>query len=267
VVVIGGQDLSVDGAGMTGAALLAGRSALHGGAGRVYVGLLESEKEAEELRWDPGAPELMLRRLSTLLHGELLHSSTVVCGCGGGALISRLLPAVLSRARRLVLDADALNAIANDAMLQALLQQRAGRRWFTVLTPHPLEAARLLSQTTAQVQENRLESANVLAEKYGAVCVLKGSGTVISAPGQTPLINPTGNGLLGTAGTGDVLAGLIASSIAHREVDGEAALTDGVARAVFQHGWLADRWGEAAGCSNDPALSAGRLADRVRPVR
>jgi ADP-dependent NAD(P)H-hydrate dehydratase / NAD(P)H-hydrate epimerase len=271
VVVVGGQDLNVDGAGMTGAALLAARSALHGGAGRVYVGLLESEKGAEGLRWDPAAPELMLRRLSTLLSGDLLHTSTVVCGCGGGASISRVLPAVLSRARRLVLDADALNAIANDTALQALLQQRSGRHWFTVLTPHPLEAARLLNQTTAQVQENRLRSAGRLAEKYGAVCVLKGSGTVISAPGQTPLINPTGNGLLGTAGTGDVLAGLIASAIARREDEGEAALTDGVARAVFQHGWLADHWGTSAGrahdAHSDSALSAGRLAERVRPIR
>jgi ADP-dependent NAD(P)H-hydrate dehydratase / NAD(P)H-hydrate epimerase len=271
VVVVGGQDLNVDGAGMTGAALLAARSALHGGAGRVYVGLLESDKGAEGLRWDPAAPELMLRRLSTLLSGDLLHTSTVVCGCGGGASISRVLPAVLSRARRLVLDADALNAIANDTALQALLQQRSGRHWFTVLTPHPLEAARLLNQTTAQVQENRLRSAGRLAEKYGAVCVLKGSGTVISAPGQPPLINPTGNGLLGTAGTGDVLAGLIASAIARREDEGEAALTDGVARAVFQHGWLADHWGTSAGrahdAHSDSALSAGRLAERVRPIR
>jgi ADP-dependent NAD(P)H-hydrate dehydratase / NAD(P)H-hydrate epimerase len=268
VVVIGGQDLSIDGSGMTGAALLAARSALHGGAGRVYVGLLGSPEGADELRWDPMAPELMLRRVAVLMGGDLLQAATVVCGCGGGTSVSSVLPAVLSRARRLVLDADALNAIARDEMLQTLLCQRRAKQLFTVLTPHPLEAARLLDKATDAIQADRLQSAKLLAERFGAVCVLKGSGTVISAPGQTPLLNPTGNALLATAGTGDVLAGLIASAIACGE-NSAAVLTDRVARAVYQHGWLADRWEEPAGCSakgEDSPLSASLLADRVRPV-
>jgi ADP-dependent NAD(P)H-hydrate dehydratase / NAD(P)H-hydrate epimerase len=266
VVVIGGQDIGVEGAGMTGAALLAARAALHGGAGRVFVGLLGATEGRGELRWDPVAPELMLRRVSTLLGGELLDTSTVVCGCGGGKSISSVLPAALSRAKRLVLDADALNAIACDDMLRTLLRQRRGRHVFTVLTPHPLEAARLLSKTTEALQMDRLRSASLLAEEFGAVCVLKGSGTVVCAPGQTPFINPSGNALLATAGTGDVLAGLIASAIAIRDDNSETDLMDRVARAVFQHGWLADNWHAQSVCSTPASLDAGRLAEQVRPV-
>jgi len=90
--------------------------------------------------------------------------------------------------------------------------------------------------------------------------VLKGSGTVIAAPAQRPLINPTGCAALATAGTGDVLAGMIGSALALPDRDASQTL-DLVAQAVFQHGWLADHWGTAA----EP-LRAGLLAARVQPL-
>jgi hypothetical protein len=111
---------------------------------------------------------------------------TVVCGCGGGQAIRPHLPAVLSRSAKLVLDADALNTIAQDSGLQTLLVRRASAGLPTVLTPHPLEAARLLGCTLAQVQSDRCAAAQSLAQRWSCVVVLKGAGTVVAA-WSTPL--------------------------------------------------------------------------------
>ena len=110
-------------------------------------------------------------------------------------------------AGRLVLDADALNALATDVQLMTLLRHRAQRSQATVLTPHPLEAARLLGCDVATVQADRLAAAAELTALTRCVVVLKGSGSVVAAPDRTPHINGTGNASLATGGTGDVLAG------------------------------------------------------------
>ena len=226
---------------MAGAALLAASAALHGGAGRVYVGLLGQP----QIDCDVAQPELMFRDPQALPWASL----TVVCGCGGGASVATLLPAILAQAPRLVLDADALNAIAHRPDLAADVRRRADGGLATVLTPHPLEAARLLGTTTAEVQRDRLAAAQALAARMAAVVVLKGSGTVIAAPGQAPHINPTGNGLLATAGTGDVLAGLTGARLAAGQPAFQAACD-----AVYQHGAAADAWPHGHG------LTAGALA-------
>nr|WP_310740806.1 NAD(P)H-hydrate dehydratase [Aquincola sp. J276] len=196
VVVIGGAP------GMAGAARLAGRAALAAGAGRIYLSLLDPEAAG-----DDGRPELMHRPAAWSDTAGLLTAATVVCGCGGGQAVAALLPPVLEHVPRLVLDADALNAIAADATLQQALAARARRGQHTVLTPHPLEAARLLGCSAAQVQADRLNAALQIAARLQVVVVLKGSGTVLAAPARLPMINATGNALLATAGTGDVLAG------------------------------------------------------------
>ena len=156
VAVIGGEGLDRRGMGMTGAALLAASAALHGGAGRVLGSLLDDGA----MGLDETLPELMFRRLDAID----LRSLTVVCGCGGGDAVRAVLPLVLSQAPRLVLDADALNAVAADTGLRALVRARAGRQLVTVLTPHPLEAARLLGSNAAAVQYNRLAAARQLAD-------------------------------------------------------------------------------------------------------
>ena len=120
------------------------------------------------------APELMLLHPYLLLQPERLAQSSVVCGCGGGSAIGTWLPTALGRAPRLVLDADALNAIAADPALHPLLRQRRARGWTTVITPHPLEAARLMEGTTADVMADRLSAARLLAQRWGVICVLKG---------------------------------------------------------------------------------------------
>lgn len=236
IAIVGGAP------GMTGAALLAGSAALHAGAGRVLVGLLD----AGSMAVDASQPEIMFRRVESLE----FKSMTVACGCGGGTdAIRAVLPRACSTAARLVLDADALNALAMDSQLQSLMKARAARSAPTVLTPHPLEAARLLDTTAAQVQADRLAAARELTNRFRCVVVLKGSGTVIAAPGEVSVINPTGNARLGTAGTGDVLAGLVAARMGAGLPAFQAACD-----AVWVHGSMADHWPEGS------ALTASRLA-------
>ncbi len=233
VLVVGGA------AGMAGAAWLAGRAALAAGAGRVYVCPLDDDASL----LDDSHPELMGRRHAWQLAPELLATLTVACGCGGGDAVRAALPALLSHAGRLLLDADGLNAIAADPMLQTLLRQRAGRGRPTLLTPHPLEAARLLQSQAAEVQADRHAAAAALCARYGCAVLLKGSGTIIAAPGQLPLVNPTGNAALATAGTGDVLAGWTAGLWAQAPGCSAQAMASA---AAWQHGRAADRWPAAA---------------------
>lgn len=252
VGVLGGQLPGSGGIGMAGAAVLAARAALHAGAGRVYLALIGDGPTPSH---DPVCPELMLRQPSALLAPDHLALPVLVVGCGGGDAIREWLPQALA-CPRLVIDADGLNALAHDPALQRLTQRRQARGWVTVLTPHPLEAARLLGIGTADVMADRLGNARLLSERFGVITVLKGSGTVVAEPGGLPWINATGNARLATAGTGDVLAGMIGAALA-RPHDSSA---EAVRRAVAAHGGLADHW--PAG----PALTAGQLALAARPL-
>lgn len=236
VFVIGGA------AGMVGAVHLAARAALAAGAGRVYLGSLAGEQGVDVTR-----PELMHRPPATLLEPGPLQRATVVAGCGGGDFIAAVLPALLRHAARLVLDADALNAIAADAPLRTALAARGRRGAPTVLTPHPLEAGRLLGRGAADVQTDRPGAARALATEFGAVIVLKGSGTLIAAPGRALAVNATGNARLASAGTGDVLAGWLGGLWARTG----ANAADAAGAAVFQHGLAAEH---AAG--QGPLLAA-----------
>jgi hydroxyethylthiazole kinase-like uncharacterized protein yjeF len=184
----------------------------------------------------------------------VLAAATVVCGCGGGSAVRAALPRLLSLVPRLVLDADALNAIAADTGLQTQLQARATRGHTSVLTPHPLEAARLLGTTTAEVQSDRLAAARALADRFGGVVLLKGSGSVVAVPGRVPWINPTGSAALASAGTGDVLAGWIGGLWApQRHADAALACT---LAAAWQHGHAADTSGRAV-------MRAAELVERL----
>jgi hydroxyethylthiazole kinase-like uncharacterized protein yjeF len=177
-----------------------------------------------------------------------IEDMAVVCGCGGGAQIADWLPKLFAGSRALVLDADGLNAVATNPKLGTLLRQRSDRGQATVITPHPLEAARLLGTSTEELQRDRLGAAKELAQRFLCTVVLKGSGTVISSPGEVPLINPTGSSRLASAGTGDVLAGMIGAGLA-QGLDTTRAAAD----AVFRHGQLADVW------PTHHALTASRL--------
>jgi hydroxyethylthiazole kinase-like uncharacterized protein yjeF len=247
VLVIGGAP------GMAGAAWLAARAALAAGAGRVYASLLDPAAG-----FDNGRPELMLRPALWQAAPATLQAATVVCGCGGGEAVNAALPPLLSRAGRLLLDADALNAIAADAALPPLLRGRAARGLPTLLTPHPLEAARLLGSSAAQVQRERPAAARRLAAETGAAVLLKGSGSVIATPDGRWWINPTGNAALASPGTGDVLAGWAGG----RWAQGPDAAPEAVAcAAAWTHGHAADRWAADGGTG---PLMAAELVDAMR---
>lgn len=220
VIVAGGAH------GMSGAAVLAATAAAHCGAGRVFAAFLEDPPA-----YDPVHPELMCRRAEDVD----LSKGVIVLGPGLGTspeacdLVARGLAADAPA----VIDADALNLIAAESALQRRL---AERRAPVLLTPHPLEAARLLETSAVQVQSDRLSAARSLAQRFNAFVVLKGSGSVLARPGGEVAINTTGNPALATAGSGDVLAGICGALLAQHWDAWEATLG-----AVWMHGHAADR--------------------------
>ncbi len=227
LAVIGGHR------GMVGAALLAARAGLHAGAGKVYVGLLGPDAPTA----DPLQPELMLRSVDDAMAGDV-----IVAGPGAGrspsatsvSMFERtVLPALVALAKPLVLDADALNAIAYH---DTLAREVAGRtRAATLLTPHPAEAGRLLGLSTAEVQADRLAAALALAKRFHAHVVLKGAGSICASPDGQWAINATGNPGLASGGTGDVLAGIVGALLC-QGLDAPRALRYG----VCVHGAAAD---------------------------
>ena len=220
VAILGGAG------GMSGAALLAGRAALKLGAGRVYVGLLE-----EKAFLDFQNLELMLRHPDDAL-GQDLDALVVGPGLGEGERAETLVRAALATDLPCVLDADALNLIAEDPELR---QACARRTADTLLTPHPAEAARLLALPTAEVQADRVKAAKILSSNLNAHVVLKGNGSILVARDGHWFINTSGNPGMASAGMGDVLAGLLGGLLAQR-YSGESALVLG----VHLHGAAAD---------------------------
>lgn len=214
--------------GMLGAPVLASRAGLHAGAGRIYTGFLAPQFPP----YDSVQPELMMRAAEAVDLG-MLQAVAAGPGLGDDDDAAMCLAHVLAaRPAALVLDADALNLLAGRPDWQRLLAQRPSP---AVLTPHPLEAARLLGRTAADVQADRVAAAREIALKYGVITVLKGSGTVID-DGRRTYVNPTGNAGLATAGTGDVLTGIIGALLAQGMPPLEAA-----AAAVWVHGKAAER--------------------------
>ncbi len=171
VVVLGGAPQ------MRGAAWLAATAAISAGAGRVYAALPDDDGQP----W-PARPELMHWDTARWQSPPQQWQDVIaVCGCGGGTAIADALRLVLAHAHRVVLDADALNLIAADVALQAAVTARRAHGLATIMTPHPLEAARLLGgSTAAEVQRDRIAAAQSLARRFDVAVVLKGSGSVIA---------------------------------------------------------------------------------------
>lgn len=212
---------------MLGAALLAGRAALKMGAGRVYLGLVDTHS----VHVDPLQPELMLRRPAGLLDAGL---TALACGPGLGSSLEavELLDTALAMDIPLVLDADALSILAQEGNLQVAL---ASRKSPSLLTPHPLEAARLMDTDVETIQADRIGAACEIAAHFNVHVVLKGCGSVVAAPNARWWINTTGNPGMASAGTGDVLTGMIISLLAQGWPAEEALLA-----AVHLHGAAAD---------------------------
>jgi hydroxyethylthiazole kinase-like uncharacterized protein yjeF len=255
---------------MAGAALLAALGAQATGAGRIYLG------SQDGLTDRTGHPELMTRalRLDEPDAQQALGAATVVvagCGLGIDAQAQRKLTHALAHRAALVLDADGLNIVAGDPAMLSLLQARAVAGLTSVLTPHPLEAARLLGITTAEIQQDRRRAALKLAAMTGSIIVLKGAGTVVACPDGGWSINRSGGPILSVAGTGDVLAGaiagLLASSVsqglkdADRLATGSAELTR---LGVWIHGDAGDSLAAQPDWSASIGLPAAQLVQAIR---
>lgn len=239
VAVVGGAE------GHIGAALLSARAALRMGAGTVTVELLTPNA----MMVDPVAPELMFS--STPLDFSRFTAAVIGPGLGQSAAAKARLEAALASNIPLVLDADALNLIAGDkALLTALLHRTVA----TVLTPHEAEGARLLKVTPQIIQSDRVNAVRDIALQTGAITVLKGPGTLIAMRSSRTWLSPYATASLATAGSGDVLSGMIASFLGQRYDTVESVLG-----AVMLHGY--------AGKERVAGLTASEIASiAVEPL-
>ncbi len=248
--------------GKAGAAILSARGALRAGAGLLTMFCPESIERVAVA----ALPEAMTRALpdrggifaigsGRILREALAGFDAVVVGPGlsAGPGVDEILAALLSIPLPLVCDADALNAFAGRP--EAFSRRRAP----TVLTPHPGEAGRLLSQTARQVQEDRLGSVTRLAKTARLIAVLKGEATLTANPGGRVTVNSTGNPVLSAPGSGDVLAGAIGAFLAAGLPAEDAAIA-----AVYLHGDAGDRLARIYG---DAGVLAGELADALPAAR
>ena len=203
VLIIGGAP------GMAGAALLAGRAALHAGAGWIILDFID-ERAVSVLS---DQPELMLRIAQVGSIAQIQPDVIAIGpGLGQGSLAEQLLLESLQSTAFLVIDADALNLIAANSQLHKELKARPSLS--TVLTPHPGEAANLLKQTTEQIQADRELAIQKLVELTGSIVVLKGHHTLVYASQQSIQVCLRGNPGMGVGGMGDVLTGITAAILA-----------------------------------------------------
>lgn len=240
--------------GMVGAALLAGSAALYAGCGKVLVGLNHTQYPPTVFHQ---RPEIMVDGIVDVLqHHQSVDTWVIGCGLGKNDTATQILKAVWnSSAPQLVLDADALPILVEHSEYFPHT-----KRTDLVLTPHPGEAARLLNVSVERIEQNRDWAARELASRYRAWVILKGHETLISSARGFLLMNPSGNAGLATAGSGDVLAGIVGSLLA-QGIEAEQA----VPGAVWMHGVAADI---LAHLQLGPiGLLAGEVAEAVRWLR
>lgn len=243
-----GRALCVGGdLGMGGAVLLCAEAALRGGAGLVHV----ATREAHVAPLLARCPEAMaVAAEDTDAFVPLFEAADVIAlgpGLGQGEWGCALFSAAISAGKPLVVDADALNLLAQ---APRVLPQ-------AVLTPHPGEAARLLACATADIQRERIAAARALAVRFDAVIVLKGAGSVVAAPGRIPRIIGAGNPGMAVGGMGDVLTGVIAALRA-QGLDAFAAATAGALLHAVA--------GDAAACDGERGLLPRDLIALLRSV-
>ncbi|MBI6529596.1 NAD(P)H-hydrate dehydratase [Proteus vulgaris] len=239
--------------GMSGAIVLAGKSALKAGCGKVFLGFAQSQLP---LPFIDSAPELMLKTASELVDRQDISAWAIGCGLGSSANSENILLNVLAQRDEnlpYVFDADAL-------VLMAKFKSQISLNQHCVLTPHPKEAAILLNCTLSDIQNNREQAAKEMAKLYHCWAIIKGQNTVITSPTGEIIINKTGNSGLSTAGSGDVLTGIMGSFLAQGMV-----MSDAVKSAVWIHGIAADILVKKG--IGPIGLTASELIDTVRDVR
>ena len=256
-----GRVLIVSGSvGMTGAGCLAASAALRAGAGLVYLGVPASLvnvydsllMEAVTLPLEDKSRGFLAKECLPGIIERLKSSRVALIGPGLSVSeeITEIIAGIIEEAEiPLILDADALNAVSGD--ISVLKKLRTG----AVITPHPGEMARLLGASTEEVQRDRIGAAAEFASRWNVNVVLKGSRTVVAFPDGRIYINVTGNSGMATAGTGDVLAGIIAGLAGQGVNFGNAAVA-----GVYLHGLAGDMLAEKKG---EYGMIAGDLANEL----
>ncbi len=242
--------------GMSGAAYFCASAAYAVGAGLVKIytpqenALVLQQLLPEALltaytNFDEAEVAAQLKWADVVLIGPGLSKSPTAAG---------LLETVLKNAEiPCVIDADGLNLLSEEGRLE-LLKNRSGE---TVVTPHMKEMQRLLHlEEMSDLKAQRFELSAAFAEKYGAVCVLKDSRTVVQKTGCHPFINTSGNNAMAKGGSGDVLAGTIAGFMAQKMASYEAACL-----SVYLHGTAGDRLRERKG---EYGVMAGELVKELQ---
>jgi NAD(P)H-hydrate epimerase len=236
------------GPSMPGATRLAGEACLRVGAGIVTVAVAPENLAAIA----SGRPELIclpFREADELK--EAIERAQVIAvgpGLGRSSWAREALDAVLNSGKPMVIDADALNLVAEATPGKIQLTN-------SIMTPHPGEAARLLGAETEDVQRDRLAALSSLVERYGATVVLKGAGTLVGAPGLTPAVCERGNPGMASAGMGDVLTGAIAGILAQCRNPWHAARVGVLAHAMA---------GDAVARTGERGLLASDVARELR---
>ncbi len=227
VGIIGGS------AGMRGAALLAALGAQRCGAGKVSVG------SPDGWRPDPNLHPQLIALPASAINASAYDAWVIGCGMGQSPRAQSVLRQLIHRSDSpWVIDADALNLLATDALLAATLCNKIIP---VILTPHPLEAARLLGITTDRVQADRVAHARQIASRFRSIVVLKGAGSVCAHPDGRWAIIDAGSPSLATAGTGDVLAGVIGGLLAQGLAPAQAACL-----GAYVHGQAAELFDQTA---------------------
>ncbi|WIV13453.1 NAD(P)H-hydrate dehydratase [Proteiniborus sp. MB09-C3] len=253
VGVIGGSK------GMTGAVILALKACLRSGSGLAYSIVPESVSDIIEL----SATEAIClpikdtdrhldRNSAKYIKEAISKVDCLVLGPGmgvDGERVGLVKDILLYTEKPIVLDADGINCASKDK--EALL----ARQYPTVITPHPAELSRLLGITTEEIQSNRIEYCRYAAQTFNTITVLKGSNTVISSPKGDIYINTTGNPGMATAGSGDVLSGMIGSLIGQKIEPLNATMA-----AVFCHGLAGDIVAREKG---EYGLIAGDIVENI----
>ena len=236
--------------GMPGAVVLAARAALRAGAGLVSVVTRPEHVTAVVA----ACPEAMVHGSGNgELDPDLLEKAdymAIGCGLGQDAWAQRLLYLALDSTVPMLVDADALNLMVSRDYL--------GLTEECVITPHPGEASRCLNWSKREIQQDRYRAAQMLRQTCSARVVLKGSGTIIQQDGL-PKVCPYGNPAMATAGTGDVLAGMVASLAAQQIVLG-GDLDRAVIAAVCLHALA----GDLAAEGDDRGVMATDIIEQIR---
>lgn len=249
LAVIGGAE------GMSGAVVLAAAAAMYQGCGKVWAGFNQSSLPFAVI---PERPEIMLATAPDLIRRDGISAWVVGCGLGLDEGARALLEQVLQNTQGspLLLDADALTLLARSDELK----EAARRHGKLIITPHPAEAARLLGVTAADVQGGRVQSVQALSRGYHAVAVLKGRHSLVAAPDGSLYANTSGNAGLATAGSGDVLSGIIGSLLAQG-----IGIRQAAEAGVWLHGAAADVLRDSE--IGEIGMLAGEIAPAARRLR